>query len=245
MKAQLLSDIHLEFLPIEEHEEFVIDCLQDVDLVILAGDITSYTFLLHDLRLFCDHYPKVLYVTGNHEYYNSSFGEVHKKLLKLSAERDNFHWLSNSICEIDGQKFVGGTLWFEENAESKDRVFQRYLNDFRLIKDLVPDCFSWHDTCVDVIKKHAREDTVVVTHHLPHENSVPARFKKSTLNCFFVTDLTDVIDLCRPKLWIHGHTHDSCDYMLGKTRVLCNPGGYPGHGTGKNLAFKKDLIIEV
>lgn len=242
MKIQLLSDLHMEFMPLIEHEYFVLKNLNEVDLVILAGDITSYTFLLHDLRLFCDHYPKVLYVTGNHEYYNSSFEEVHKKLLKLSAECDNFHWLSNSVCEIDGQKFVGGTLWFEENDQSKDKSLQIYMSDFRLIKDLDPECFSWHDTCVDVIKKNAREDTIVVTHHLPHENSVPARFKNNFLNCFFMTDLSEVIDLCRPKLWIHGHTHDSSDYMLGKTRVLCNPGGY---GYAPNPEFKKDLIIEV
>jgi hypothetical protein len=28
-----------------------------------------------------------------------------------------------------------------------------------------------------------------------------------------------------PKLWMHGHTHDRCDYMLGETRVVVNPLG--------------------
>jgi Icc-related predicted phosphoesterase len=32
----------------------------------------------------------------------------------------------------------------------------------------------------------------------------------------------------RPALWLHGHTHGSCDYKLGDTRVVCNPMGYPG-----------------
>jgi len=31
----------------------------------------------------------------------------------------------------------------------------------------------------------------------------------------------------QPKLWIHGHGHDRCDYVLGKTRVVANPLGYP------------------
>jgi predicted phosphodiesterase len=30
-----------------------------------------------------------------------------------------------------------------------------------------------------------------------------------------------------PKLIVHGHTHDPCDYMIGETRVICNPRGYP------------------
>ena len=31
----------------------------------------------------------------------------------------------------------------------------------------------------------------------------------------------------QPKLWIHGHSHDRCDYLLRKTRVVANPLGYP------------------
>ena len=27
-------------------------------------------------------------------------------------------------------------------------------------------------------------------------------------------------------VWIHGHTHESCDYVEQGTRVLCNPRGY-------------------
>jgi len=28
------------------------------------------------------------------------------------------------------------------------------------------------------------------------------------------------------KLWTHGHTHEEFDYMVGTTRVVCNPRGY-------------------
>jgi hypothetical protein len=28
------------------------------------------------------------------------------------------------------------------------------------------------------------------------------------------------------KLWTHGHTHEDFDYMVGSTRVFCNPRGY-------------------
>jgi len=31
------------------------------------------------------------------------------------------------------------------------------------------------------------------------------------------------------KLWIHGHTHESFDYMVGDTRIVCNPRGYIGY----------------
>jgi hypothetical protein len=45
-----------------------------------------------------------------------------------------------------------------------------------------------------------------------------------------------------------GHTHDSFDYMLGKSRVVCNPRGYPiNRGTGEyeNPKFNSQLIVEV
>jgi hypothetical protein len=33
----------------------------------------------------------------------------------------------------------------------------------------------------------------------------------------------------RIKLWVHGHMHNPSDYMIGDTRVVCNPRGYVGH----------------
>ena len=242
MKIQILSDLHLEFMGPDRAQEFICSLVEDVDVLVIAGDITT-TSCSHLLKDFCDLWPKVVYVTGNHFYYGSSFKEAHEKIEKICSERDNFYWLNNSSCEIDGQRFVGGTLWFEENEDSLNKQIQMYMNDFHTIKDLSSTVFKDHDQCVKAIKDMARDDTVVVTHHLPHENSVAPRWKMNILNCFFQTDLSKLINLCQPKLWIHGHTHDSCDYVIGKTRIVCNPYGYARQAI--NPAFKKDLIIEV
>ena len=46
------------------------------------------------------------------------------------------------------------------------------------------------------------------------------------------------------ELWVHGHTHDSTDYQLGRTMVLCNPLGYAG--VEVNPFFKTDeAVIEL
>ena len=44
------------------------------------------------------------------------------------------------------------------------------------------------------------------------------------------SDLSEFI-LDRPgiKLWTHGHTHENFDYMIGSTRIVCNPRGYDGY----------------
>jgi Icc-related predicted phosphoesterase len=83
--------------------------------------------------------------------------------------------------------------------------------------------------------------TVVVTHHLPHARSIPSRFHDDLLNAAYASDLSDVIESGRPALWVHGHTHDSCDYQVGDTRIVCNPRGYDD----ENMRFDPALTVQV
>ena len=57
----------------------------------------------------------------------------------------------------------------------------------------------------------------------------------------FVSDLEDLILATHPTLWVHGHVHNSCDYRVGATRVLCNPHGYGS----ENPTFDGALVVEV
>ena len=50
-----------------------------------------------------------------------------------------------------------------------------------------------------------------------------------------------MIEEQRPALWVHGHTHDSCDYQVGVTRVVCNPRGYED----ENKRFDPELVVTV
>jgi predicted phosphodiesterase len=84
--------------------------------------------------------------------------------------------------------------------------------------------------------------TVVVTHHSPSPRSVPDRFDGDPLTPAFSSNLEWLIERYQPALWVHGHTHDSFDYMIGKTRVICNPAGYQHE---PNLDFKWDLVVEL
>jgi Icc-related predicted phosphoesterase len=93
--------------------------------------------------------------------------------------------------------------------------------------------------------------TVVVTHHYPHKNSTARRFANEPLTAAFGSKLSlDV--LTGASLWIHGHTHDSCDYRIGDSkrsvRVVCNPRGYPVgwlKNEFENPAFKPGLFVEL
>lgn len=54
----------------------------------------------------------------------------------------------------------------------------------------------------------------------------------------------------QPDVWIYGHTHQSDDLMMGRTRIVSNPKGYgphPGLGlsTWENLDFDPKFTIDV
>jgi hypothetical protein len=67
----------------------------------------------------------------------------------------------------------------------------------------------------------------------------------SLLNACFVSDAERLIDGRRTRLWIHGHTHDSFDYWVNGTRVLCNPRGYARNGVNENPLFDPNFLVEI
>ncbi len=87
--------------------------------------------------------------------------------------------------------------------------------------------------------------TVVLTHHLPGAGSVAARFGNDLGNAGFASHLDHLMG--RAVLWVHGHTHDSFDYRVAGTRVLCNPRGYPmpDNATFENPRFDPGLLVDI
>jgi predicted phosphodiesterase len=100
--------------------------------------------------------------------------------------------------------------------------------------------------------------TVVVTHHYPHAHSCAQEWLASPLTPIFGSQLPDET-LRGASVWIHGHTHDCCDYRLEgnpdpagvrrSVRVVCNPRGYPRRPGAahpyENRTFDSSLLIEI
>lgn len=78
---------------------------------------------------------------------------------------------------------------------------------------------------------------MVITHHAPSRKSIHPRFARSLLSACFVSDAERFLGGSRVQLWVHGHTHDSFDYLVNGTRVICNPRGYAKDGVNENLRF--------
>lgn len=69
---------------------------------------------------------------------------------------------------------------------------------------------------------------VVVGHHAPSRLSIHEKYQHDTImNGGYSSSLDEfIMDHPQIRLWTHGHTHEDFDYMIGSTRVVCNPRGY-------------------
>ena len=244
MKLQILADLHMEFFSPPLRRSFLEGLLTPSDVVLLAGDVATLEELDETLQWFCDQYPQVVYVTGNHEYYKSSFDAVHHRLAALGGRLDNLLFLNSRAVTIAGQRFLGATLWFPDGPQND--TYSIMLNDFRLIEGFCDRVYEEARQAARFLEQELQPGDVVLTHHLPGQGSVNALYADSPLTCFFVHPMDELMERRRPALWVHGHTHLSCDYRVGpgdETRVLCNPYGYHHHE--ENPGFDRRLVVEV
>jgi predicted phosphodiesterase len=228
LRVQLLSDLHFEYDD-DGGEAFARRVEIAGDVLVLAGDIlplVSAEWVARAFGWFCERFHQVVYVPGNHEYYRTSPADGDALLTACAAELPNLHVLNPGIAVIDGTRFVGATMWFPETDD--ESRYRGFLTDFALIRGFVPWVHQAHAAQLAFLRANVRDGDVVVTHHLPHPNSTPLMFVNSPLNRFFVAgDAPDLLERAHARLWLHGHTHSPRDYVVGVTRVVCNPRGYP------------------
>lgn len=249
MKLLVLSDLHLEFGPL------TVDAA-NADVVILAGDIHLKTRgVIWAMEAFRDR--PVIMVLGNHEYYGEKYPTLMNKAKALAAG-SNVHVLENDTVEIDGVRFLGCTLWTDFRLYGDPRLAayfcQQAMTDFKKIRvaprysKLNPvDVANIHEASLHWLKAKLSEEghgtTVVVTHHAPSALSLPSLAPDDLTGAAYATNLDAMIKKNPIDLWIHGHTHESRDYRIGNTRVLCNPRGYDRDYL--NAAFLSDFIVKI
>lgn len=253
MRLNILSDLHLSLGALAQPAT-------GADVVILAGDIARPRDAIAWASAIAGH---VLYVPGNHEFYGGSLAGTAAALRHLSAGT-RVRVLDGDGVVIDGVRFLGTTLWtdfrlYDETGKRAAATAEalRCMWDFTRIRvdDASAALFTPAD-CAALFDRQSRwlagklaephaGPTVVITHHAPSRRSIHPRFAKSLLNPCFVSDAEYLLDGNRASLWIHGHTHDSFDYVVNGTRVVCNPRGYAKNGINENPRFDARFIAEV
>ncbi len=243
MQMLVVSDLHVEFH--RDHGASLVDSLPEADIAVLAGDVGVYSHgsLEHVLELFSQKYSDVVFVAGNHEYYGSKAPETDKAITDLCLTYTNVHRLNHSSVTIQGQRFIGGTLWFREVPPAL-AMLKHSMNDFSVIKELEPWAYQQNEEDERHISHQASAGDIVVTHMIPSYDLVTRRWQGNSLNPFFVHQMPEEV-LRMPKLWVYGHTHDSVDTTRegSDTRFLCNPFGYARIAENRN--FNSNMIVEI
>jgi hypothetical protein len=270
LRVHVFSDLHLEFGAIEFSPG--VRAGQLAELVLLAGDIdvkrrgpdwAAATFMQRVAMIGGNHeaYGDSLFATiaaGRTAAERASRSRQHEIRF---LERETW-----TMVAADGTpvRLIGATLWTDFNlfgAQTRSSAMawaQRHMSDFYQIRIL--DELQWGARRLepmDVLRLHSISRqfleselsapfdgvTIVMTHHAPSMRSVPDRFRGDLLTAAYASNLDKLIERYQPALWVHGHMHDSFDYQIGKTRVICNPRGYVPDEV--NPSFDPALLVEV
>lgn len=269
----VLSDLHLEFGNITIANPQKADVLILAGDIIIADKIstteekTAYRYI-HTQRYkeFFDRvsveFKNIIYIAGNHEFYDGKWNKSLTDIQEFLINYSNVHFLEKSYIDLEGIIFMGGTTWTDMNKcdpltlqANSDKYnglhdFQCIRNDengYRKLSTMntvirhkeTLKCFE------ETAKKFSDRKIVIVMHHAPHQKSISKEYANQYLmNGAFASDLSEfILDHPNIKLVAHGHMHNSSDYMIGNTRVICNPRGYtPDY---LNNEFSPCLTVEI
>lgn len=235
MEVQIYSDIHIEFYKLFPRIK------PYAPVLILAGDIGKITH--HQFKPFMDyvseHWEKVFFVLGNHEYYSSNITKVtlENMYIEFFNNYDNITLLNRSCEEYKGYIFMGCTLWSEYPNGCPDN----YVNCMKQIKmkdDLNNSVKinrnyynTLHDTdkswLLSTIDNITNSKIIVITHYpitckntsnpIHSTQPYPQLFANSIRLNKYTNDIT-----C-----IYGHTHYSNDFINEyDIRTIGNQFGY-------------------
>lgn len=135
MKIRVLSDLHLEC-----NEPEAISHVE-ADLIVLAGDIHNHAEGIRWAAQTFGGTASVVYVPGNHEYYDGEFGALEVAMRDAAAGVDNVHFLNNAaLIDPEGRwRVLGTTLWTdfelfgadEETVAASVAAAEKVMLDFR------------------------------------------------------------------------------------------------------------------
>jgi Icc-related predicted phosphoesterase len=204
-------------------------------------------------------FPHVIYVAGNHEFYHGKWERTLKVLHDECSKFPNVHFLEQESKTINDVTFIGGTLWTDMNKGDPLTLHavRDMINDFRVILKEYEGYTRLKpaDTCIrhkkmlnyikSVVAERDNEKFVVVGHHSPSKLSTHEKYANEHLmNGAYSSDLTEfIMDRPQIKLWTHGHTHHPFDYVIGETRIVCNPRGYEGYEP--ESGWNPNIVLEV
>lgn len=235
MKIICFSDLHLEFgTPFDVPDESI------ADVMILAGDIITFADFSPLEKIAQSWRKPILYVAGNHEFYTRTpMQDDIARFQAWAVDYPHLHFLQDEQVTIDGVHFFGGTMWtdFNDNDFFAKQIALKQMNDYRMIRfsekrNLLPDDTivfykEFKSALLDWFQQPLNGPRLVISHHVP----IPSKYdyyRESKVNpAYTALPMEKIIWENQPDVWVYGHSHEPDDRMIGKTRVISNPRGYP------------------
>ncbi|MDO8605051.1 MAG: metallophosphoesterase [Phaeospirillum sp.] len=250
IRLAVLSDLHVEK---GDYQPPALDC----DLIILAGDVGWGLEGVRWIGRTLAGRP-MIYVAGNREYWHHPEGvDPLAELRREAVLVPGLIFLHNEAVtlELAGARLrvVGATLWtdfsLDGDAEATMTKAGDSMPDYRNGRSARGGVLTPADVvaanrassafiAAELARPHDGP-TVVVTHHLPSELSLPRRRHGHVPQAASVSPLESLMESAGPDLWIHGHSHADCDYRLGRCRILSRQRGSPD-----NIGFTP-LMVEL
>lgn len=264
MKVRFCSDLHTEFFKDNSIDDVLPHLPEDKETVLsIAGDLGL--MCLYDetikqyLKILSKRFKYVLYILGNHEYYNSSYWGAELQFWKTKKLPKNVKVMVNDHIIINGVVFIGTTLW--TNFDNRNPCAMIYANqnmsDFKVIKKKIydkkftitpeemVDMFDINKKFIfDLVRKYENNKCVIITHHAPSIIGIDDNYKNDSLTPAFYSELGN--DICNHNniiFWHFGHNHSSVDEIIHHTKLVCNPFGY--FGKQENKKYNPKLVVEV
>lgn len=269
MKVNVMSDLHLEFgnnLSLPGGDVLLLagdicvasnfmkqDHPHHVNAAKRAIDFTNNEFTKYD---------KVFGIMGNHEHYHGVFNNT--KMVLDDQLGSVIHYLDNEVVFLNDEWMLfGGTFWTDYDNHNFHIMYTAGVGmaDHHVIKyiDSVGNWFKFspeqayqenekaRKALREALQKYSDKKFVIMTHHAPTSRSSHPKWggTNNLLNyAYYNTRLDSLLDEYRDniKYWVHGHTHDSHDYMH-VARVICNPRGYEPNGLNPNFNVNKSFEV--
>lgn len=224
MKIGIFSDLHLNWYGYKSTLDLIHSLNKQaneagVDLLINAGDTAdAYAQGGFDISSYFD--IEVLTTFGNHDCWRVGFN-------------DHF-----DVVERHGKRIVLTPLW--TNCHD-DPLVERWFKT-NMDGDMIPDFtiakmkFAFAEAKRKIFEL---QPDIVVTHNPPSMLSVSEKYAGQDMaNKSFIPELGNEIAYSSIKLWVCGHVHHRHEYVIGDTKVVCNPLGYPGEIYNNVMDYK-------
>lgn len=260
-----ISDVHNEFQVLDNSVFYKPDTINTV--LVIAGDFfvsKKWNQLQEIIAPLSEMFHAIVYVLGNHDHWGGSFANNVALFKQNLAMFPNVHVLEKESVVFGNVAFIGATMWTDFSKHNPHVMWdaQANMNDYKKIRNgPVSDPYKKRlfptDVYLDHINaKHFLQEeiqnhklfgnkVVVITHQAPSSLSRMSTIASyDPLNGCYYSDMEAFVEYNQPDFWIHGHIHESKNYKIGNTRVICNPRGYSPFDLNEEFDPNKLIIID-